>query len=160
MLWLPRVKRTVRPATGWPRSSTSEAVRVMFLLGFDLLGPVYVAVVVLWFTVTWVGDVSQALSGSQAVNSAVNVPGPAYTWLTLAPPEALGEPSPKSQLYVRNGCSSVPGSTALPLSVIGMPHSVDMLGPALATGGRLPMFTLKAVESLLPSASVAVSRPL
>jgi hypothetical protein len=34
------------------------------------------------------------------------------------------------------------GSTALPLSVTGTPHSLDMLGPALATGGRLATLTL------------------
>src|SRR5881275_1118331 len=99
-------------------------------------------------------------SGSHAVNFAVYVPFSAYVWLTLPPPEALGVPSPKSQLYVRNGCSIVPGSTALQLIVIGTPHSVDMSGPAFVTGARLPTSTLKAWLASLPSASFTVSRPL
>src|SRR5438067_2061437 len=156
----PSVKTTSRPATGWPRSSTTCAVSVTFLLGLDEFGPVYVVVLVRWTTTACVVDVPHACSGSHAVSVAVYVPGAGYAWLALAPPEALGDPSPKFQLYDRNGCSSVPGSSALPFSATGTPHSEPTSGPAFAVGARLAITTLKDAVPTFPSPSVMLSWPL
>src|SRR5215470_9233665 len=86
-VWDPTANVTFRPTTASPYSSTRLAVRTMVLDGLDDSGPVYPSVVSRFVTTTVRLSLSHPPFLSQTSSVATYVPGEAYAWRTLGPPD-------------------------------------------------------------------------